>query len=154
MTDDLVARLQQLQQEYVELEASIPKHSITASHLQRLEELEDEIEELKKEIDLINEINWDLGPEEAVKLYLEWGNTDWGSGKYIIRSKDDYSTYFVVNCWRKPFYIYLIRRNSEEALELAQFELPQQFEKDVCELKGVYALEDDVKAWLKKELGV
>jgi hypothetical protein len=32
--------------------------------------------------------------------------------------------------------------------------LPQQFEKDVCELKGVYALEEDVKAWLKNELGV
>ena len=83
------------------------------------------LEELKKEIDLINEISWDLGPEEAVKLYLEWGNTDWGSGKQIIRSKDDYSTYFVVNCWRKPFYIYLIRRNSEEALELAE-KLPYQ----------------------------
>jgi hypothetical protein len=48
----------------------------------------------------------------------------------------------------------LIRRNSEEAVELAQFELPEQFEKDVCELKGVYSLEDDVKAWLKKELDV
>jgi hypothetical protein len=48
----------------------------------------------------------------------------------------------------------LIRRNSEEAIELAQFELPAQYEKDVCELKGVYALEDDVKAWLKSELGV
>ena len=34
------------------------------------------LEELKKETDLINEIDWDLGPEEAVKLYLEWGNTD------------------------------------------------------------------------------
>jgi len=72
----------------------------------------------------------------------------------VIRSKSDYSTYFVVNCWRKPFYIYLIRRNSEEAAELARFELPAQFEKDICELKGVYALEDDVKAWLKKELDV
>jgi hypothetical protein len=39
-------------------------------------------------------------------------------------------------------------------VELAQFELPEQFEKDVCELKGVYALEEDVKAWLMKELGV
>ena len=77
--------------------------------------------ELKKESDLIDEINWDLGPEEAVKLYLEWGNTDWGSGKYTIRSKSDFSIYFVVNCWRKPYYIYLIRRNSEEAVELAQF---------------------------------
>nr|MBL0714051.1 hypothetical protein [Desulfobacterales bacterium] len=41
----------------------------------------------------------------------------------------------------------------DEAVELAQFELPAQFERDVCELKGVYALEDDIKAWLKKELG-
>ena len=112
------------------------------------------LEELKKETDLINEINWDLGPEQAVKLYLEWGNTDWGSGKYTIRSKNDYSTYFVVNCWHKPYFIYLIRRNSEEAVELAQFELPQQYEKEVCELKGVYALEDDVKARLKRELGM
>ena len=112
------------------------------------------LEELKKENDVINEISWDLGPEDAVKLYLEWGNTDWGSGKYVIRSKSDYSTYFAVNCWNKPYYIYLIRRNSEEAVELAKFELPKQFEKDVCELKGVYALGDDVKAWLKKELGI
>jgi hypothetical protein len=112
------------------------------------------LQELKKQADLINEINWDLGPEEAVKLYLEWGNTDWGSGKTIIRSKGDYSTYFVVNCWDKPYFIYLIRRNSQEATELARFELPERFEKDVCELKGIYALDDDVKAWLKKELGV
>ena len=112
------------------------------------------LEALKKENDLINEINWDLGPEDAVKLYLEWGNTDWGSGKYVIRSKNDYSTYLVVNCWEKPYYIYLIRRNSEEAVELAKVELPKQFEKEVCELKGVYALDEDVKAWLKKELGM
>ena len=112
------------------------------------------LEELKNKSDLIDEVNWDLGPEEAVKLYLEWGNTDWGSGKYTIRSKEDYSVYFVVNCWRKPFWIYLIRRNSEDAEELARFELPERFEKDVCELKGVYALEPDVKAWLQAVLGV
>ncbi|MGD8250674.1 MAG: hypothetical protein PVH30_00165 [Desulfobacterales bacterium] len=112
------------------------------------------LEELKTESDLINEISWDLGPEEAVKLYLEWGNTDWGSGKYVIRSKSDFSTYFVVNCWSKPYFIYLIRRNSEEAVELAKFELPSQFQRDVCELKGIYGLDDDLKAWLKGELSV
>ena len=72
---------------------------------------------------------------------------------FVTRWRLCCDTYFVVNCWRKPYYIYLIRRNSEEAVELAQFELPSQYEKDVCELKGVYALEDDVKAWLKSELG-
>ena len=110
--------------------------------------------ELKKEHDLLDEVDWDMTPEQAVKLYLEWGNTDWGSGKYVIRSKSDYTTYFVVNCWSKPYFIYLIRRNSDEAVELAKFELPEQFERDVCELKGVYALEKDVQSWLKSELGV
>ncbi len=71
----------------------------------------------------------------------------------VIASKGDYTTYFVVNRWNRPYTIYLIKRNSDEAQELAQFELPARFEKDVCELKGVYALDDDVKAWLKEQLG-
>ena len=112
------------------------------------------LEELKQSQELIDEINWNMGPEEAVRLYLEWGN-NWAKGDgYVIRSKSDYTTYFVVNCWHQPYYIYLIRRNSDEAVELAKFELPEQFEKDVCELKGVYALDDDIKDWLKKELNV
>ena len=110
------------------------------------------LEELKQEQALIDEINWNMGPEEAIRLYLEWGN-NWARGDgYVIRSKTDYSTYFVVNCWHKPYYIYLIRRNSEEAVEMAKFELPKRFEKDVCELKGVYALDSEMKAWLKEEL--
>ncbi len=110
------------------------------------------LEELKNERELIDQINWEMTPEEAVRLYLEWGN-NWARGDgYVIRSAADYSHYFVVNCWKKPYYIFLIRRNSEEAVELARFELPQQFEKPVCELKGVYALDDDLKQWLKGEL--
>ena len=96
-----------------------------------------QINDIQKNRALVNAIDWDMTPEEAVRLYLEWGNTDWGSGKYVIRSKTDYTTYFVVNCWSKPYYIYLIRRNSDEALELAKLELPEQFERNVCELKGV-----------------
>ena len=112
------------------------------------------LEELKQNRDLVDSINWEMTPEEAVRLYLEWGN-NWARGDgYVIRSKSDYTTYFVVNCWSKPYCIYLVRRNSDEALELAKFELPKQFEKPVCELKGVYALDGDLKQWLKKELAV
>jgi hypothetical protein len=121
-----------------------------------LKEKEDmlSLDDLKRESGLIDQINWDMTPEEAVRLYLEWGN-NWARGDgYVIRSKDDFTTYFVVNCWSKPYYIYLIRRNSDEARELAKFELPARFEKEVCELKGVYALDPDVKAWLKGELGL
>jgi len=112
------------------------------------------LEELKTKTGLIDEINWDMTPEEAVRLYLEWGN-NWSRGDgYVVRSKGDYTTYFVVNCWARPYCIYLIRRNSDEAQELAKFELPRRFEKDVCELKGVYALDEDIKVWLKQELGL
>ena len=110
------------------------------------------LEELKKDVDLIYSINWDMTPEEAVRLYLEWGN-NWVKGDgYVISSKNDYTIYFVVNCWSKPYYIYLIKRNSEEAIELAKFELPKKFEKPICELKGIYAVEGELREWLQKEL--
>ena len=49
------------------------------------------LEELKQQSELIDEINWEMTPEEAVRLYLEWGN-NWAHGDgYVIRSKDDYT---------------------------------------------------------------
>ncbi len=46
------------------------------------------LEEIKKNRALLNEIDWDMTPEEAVRLYLEWGN-NWVRGNYVIRSKND-----------------------------------------------------------------
>jgi hypothetical protein len=114
------------------------------------------LEELKKDRKLVNSIDWDMTPDLAIRLYLEWGNisADAGGRKVRIQSKNDYSVYFVVNCWSRPYYIYLLKRNSEEAVDLAKFDLPKQFEKPVCELKGVYALEGELKEWLKKELNI
>ena len=110
------------------------------------------LEELKKERELIYSIDWDMTPEQAVRVYLEWGNIYAGGDRHVIRSKSDYTIYFVVNCWDKPYFIYLIKRNSQEAIELAKFELPERFKKPICELKGVYAVEGEVKEWLMKEL--
>ena len=111
------------------------------------------IEDVRQYKEALQCIDWDMTPEEAVRLYLEWGN-NWAQGNYVIRSKDDETTYFVVSTWKASPKIYLIRRNSDEAQELAKFELPSRFEKDVCELKGVYALDPDVKRWVQEELGV
>jgi hypothetical protein len=110
------------------------------------------LDELKGNRELINSIDWDMTPEEAVRLYLEWGNNWSRRDKLMIRSEDDYTVYFVVNCWSRPYYIYLIKRNSHEALELARFELPERLERPVCELKGIYALEGELRDWLKSEL--
>lgn len=33
-----------------------------------------ELKEVQKAHKIVNEIDWDMTPEEAVTLYLEWGN--------------------------------------------------------------------------------
>ncbi len=47
-----------------------------------------QLENIRDNEDLLNAIDWDMTPEEAVRLYLEWGN-NWAGGNYVIRSKDD-----------------------------------------------------------------
>lgn len=116
-----------------------------------------ELEDIAKDTDLINAIDWDMTHEEAVRLYLEWGN-NWTRGNYVIRSKDDVATYFVINTWEKEPVIYLIRRNSEEARELAKIRMPSPIKKRLLESigfnRGVYSLTREVRVWLRDALNV
>ncbi len=115
----------------------------------------DTLKKLKQDPELLNAIDWEMTPEEAVRLYLEWGN-NWARGNYVIRSKNDETCYFAVSTWKEPPMIYLIRRNSEGAQDLAQIEMPgtvrDAFLKEIGSLKGVYGIEGPVKRWLQKEL--
>jgi len=112
------------------------------------------LEDIRKNFDLLNDIDWEMTPEMAVILYLEWGNNS-VAGKNVIRSKRDFSTYFVINTWHEPV-IYLIRRNSEDGVELAAIKMPEgienRFLKSVGHNKGVYSIEGEVKDWLKGKL--
>jgi len=110
--------------------------------------------ELKQRKDMIESIDWDMTPEEAVTLYLEWGN-NWAHGR-VIRSKADFSNYFVVYSWDERPVIYLVRRNSEGAEDLAELQMPPDIEawflESVGHNKGVYAVEGEVREWLENEL--
>jgi hypothetical protein len=114
-----------------------------------------QIEDIKRDDILLDAIDWEMTPEEAVRLYLEWGN-NWTRGNYVIRSKDDVAHYFVVNTWKESPVIYLIRRNSEEATELAEIAMPDtlknRFIKENGNLKGIYSIEGEVENWLKEKL--
>lgn len=115
------------------------------------------LDKIRNDPDLVEAIDWEMTPEEAVRLYLEWGN-NWARGNYVIRSKNDETCYFAISTWKEPPVIYLIRRNSDGAKELALIEMPQEikdeFVKENGRLKGVYAVEGIVKKWLQKELSV
>ncbi len=110
------------------------------------------LEEIKGNKELVNSIDWDMTPEEAVRLYLEWGN-NWSHSNYVIKSKDDITHYFVLNTWDNKPVIYLVRRNSEEASELAMIDVPEDLIDDFLrEKKGVYAVEGEIREWLMEEL--
>ncbi len=115
------------------------------------------IPEIRNNRQLLNDIDWNMTPEEAVRLYLEWGN-NWARGNYVIRSKDDVSHYFVVNTWKEKPVLFLVRRNSEIAEDLARIELPhpiaERFMQSVGYNKGVYAVDGELRQWLQQELGV
>lgn len=113
------------------------------------------LENIKCNNDLLDAIDWDMTPEEAVRLYLEWGN-NWTRGNYVIRSKDDVTHYFVMNTWKEKPVIYLVRRNSEEVVELAKINIPDEladrYFKANGKAKGVYSVDGEVRDWLKSEL--
>ncbi len=110
------------------------------------------LEDIKKDRQLINSIDWDMTPEEAVRLYLEWGN-NWSRGGYMIKSKDDISHYFVFNTWGERPVVYLIRRNSEEASEIATIDPPDDLVDNVLKRnKGIYAVEGEMREWLREQL--
>ena len=109
------------------------------------------MEELKKISHLA--IEWDICPEDAVTLYLEWGNNNWHAPFPPVRSKDDYIVYFVVDTWHEPPLLRLLRRNSEQLEELLEFELPAMlldaFKAEYGELRGVFEPTPAIKDWLK-----
>lgn len=101
-------------------------------------------------------IDWNMSPAEAVTLYLEWGNNSWHADHLPVRSKDDFSNYFLVDTWGAEPVVRLIQRNSEEAIELAELPLPailrEEFVEEYGNLKGVFEPTEQIKDWLKARL--
>ncbi|WP_147821141.1 DVU0772 family protein [Salidesulfovibrio onnuriiensis] len=104
------------------------------------------------------DIDWNMTPEDAVTMYLEWGNNSWHAQHRPVTSKADFSNYFVVYAWDENPKVMLIRRNSEEAKELVSLDLPKdmgrRFLNSVSNLKGVYAPNEEVRTWLESQMKV
>lgn len=103
------------------------------------------------------EIDWNMEPVDAVALYLEWGNTGYG-GSYEnrVRSKNDFSNYFVVYNWEDRPKVCLVRRNSDGAEDLACLIPPKamgkRFRDEIGNTKGVFPINREIRSWLEKEL--
>lgn len=102
------------------------------------------------------DVDWDMTPEAAVTLYLEWGNNCWLNDFKPVRHRSDTTTYFVVSTWEEEPKLMLIHRSCDEAKELAVLPLPGHLREDfmaqVGYNKGVYAPTEQIKQWLRTQL--
>lgn len=115
------------------------------------------IHEIKQDHHLINSVDWEMTPEEAIALHLEWGPLR-SQAYYNSRDNDNETVYFVINTWKKPPILTLIRRKGFDSEDLGNFRLPSHLEDEFIREtggnRGVYAVEGNVRDWLKKELEV
>ncbi|GAB6096586.1 hypothetical protein JCM14469_28390 [Desulfatiferula olefinivorans] len=113
------------------------------------------IDELRKNIPLLNSVEWDLNPATAVGRHLEWG-AGWSVDGYRARGSHDESIYFAITTWEAQPYIVLVKRNGFDMEELARFRMPVELEKKFLDSvgyhKGIYELDTEIKNWLKTTL--
>ena len=115
------------------------------------------IDDIKKDINLLNSVEWDLNPAVAVGRHLEWG-AGWACDDYRARGSMDESIYFAVSTWDDPPMVVLVKRNGFDSEELARFRLPIHIEKNFLESigyhKGIYGIDDEIKIWLMSKLNI
>jgi hypothetical protein len=113
------------------------------------------IEDLKHNLNIVNSIDWDMTPEEAIALHLEWGPLR-DLSYYNSRDNNNETIYFVISTWKNPPMVSLIKRRGFDSEELITFRLPMdlelEFKEDMKDLKGVFAVDGKIKEWLKRKI--
>jgi hypothetical protein len=104
----------------------------------------------------LNDINWDMIHEDAVTMFLEWGNNNWRDAMRLpVRGTDDFSIYFVIDTWEEPKVV-LMKMTKYGSTTLCEKRIPEDMAKRYLEsiggIKGIHELSPEIKQWLEKEL--
>lgn len=104
----------------------------------------------------LNDINWDMIHEDAVTMFLEWGNNNWHDAMRLpVRGTDDFSIYFVIDTWEEPRVV-LMKMTKYGSTTLCEKRIPEDMAKRYIEsiggIKGIHELSPEIKQWIEKEL--
>jgi hypothetical protein len=104
----------------------------------------------------INEVNWDMIHEDAVTLYLEWGNNNYRDDmRSPVTRSGEYSVYFAIDTWDAPKAV-LMKMDNYGSQVLCSKEVPEKLAKelkdDIKNIKGILELTPPIKEWLRQEV--
>ena len=104
----------------------------------------------------LNEVNWDMIHEDAVTMFLEWGNNNYHSAmRAPVTTSGSYAIYFAVDTWEE-YKVVLMRMDNYGSTILCTKKLPpalaQELREEIGGIKGILELTPAVRAWLEKEL--
>ena len=115
------------------------------------------LDELKQNRALVNQIDWHMTQEKAIEMYLEWG-TGWVRGHDFVSTMGQESVYFVLYDWERPYRVTLIRRTTVDAEEIAQVEVPEELfmrawkEDGDRPGVGVHSLNRELQDWVRNAI--
>jgi hypothetical protein len=114
-----------------------------------------EWEKVKKDRDLISQIDWDMTPRQAFEAYQLKSKDNWRH-----RSLGEV-VYFYLSTWQGNNRVLLVRRGLVQSEELAQAPAPSDMvaacaasQEGEQYPRGQIPLDEALKNWLRKELGV
>ena len=113
------------------------------------------LDDLRQKPDLLAEIDWEITPRQAFEAYQlkSPGNSGYRDLAEVV--------YFYFSSWRGEGKVVLLRRTYKESETLAEIEPPAELARAALEAgegadmpRGQLALNRDLRAWLKAELGL
>jgi len=101
-------------------------------------------------LDIQNSINYDMIPEDAIAIHLEWGQL---RGQEYYNRINDVTIYFDVNSWSGTPVLELIKRKGFDVWTIGKFHIPDHLMDDFwLKYKGVFSLTDSLKEWIISEI--
>ena len=113
------------------------------------------LDELRKEKDIVANIDWDMTPQEAFQKYQVKSIDGW---KY--RDLDDVY-YFYIDVWKGEARVFLMKRGLKSAEDVAEADVPGDLLKECVKRnagdppsRGQYPIDSRIKQWLMEQLQV
>ncbi|QJB55559.1 DVU0772 family protein [Pseudodesulfovibrio sp. zrk46] len=101
-----------------------------------------------------NEVNWDMIHEDAITLYLEWGNNNYRHAtRSPVTKSGEYSIYFAIDTWEEPKMV-LMRMDNFGSQILCSTKLPDHLREGLLaeykDIKGILELTPPIKKWAQE----